>query len=405
MLAARARGISTIEGGLAAQDCVATRTALEALGAQIEGESVGTLRVQGLGTEGFREAGEAIDLGNSGTSMRLLAGLLAGRPFDSVLTGDESLCRRPMERIAEPLARMGARIETSPNGTAPLKIYGGQPLKGIRWELPIASAQIKSCLLLAALDAKGQMAIREPLPSRDHTERLLGRFGCPVQREQGWLVLDGSRCLQGCRVQVPGDFSSTMFLVTGAAIAPGSDLLLCNVGVNPGRIGGLALLQAMGADIEILNKREQNGEAVADLRVRGSALHGIEIAPSAVPGAIDEFPALFIAAATAAGTTVLQGAAELRHKESDRIAVMAAGLMTLGINVKERPDGIVIQGGTLKGGTVSGAGDHRAAMAFAIAGLAAAGEIRVRDCEQVGTSWPGFVATAAGLGLDIAQVA
>ncbi len=403
MLAVRAQGISTIEGALAAADCAATRTALEALGAQIEGELAGTLRVQGLGAEGFRQAQGAINLGNSGTSMRLLAGLLAGRPFDTVLTGDESLLRRPMGRIAEPLARMGARIETASGGTAPLCIRGGHPLRGVRWEMPMASAQVKSCLLLAALDAEGQTAIREPLPSRDHTERLLGRFGCPVQREGDWLLLDGGRDLEGCSVTVPGDFSSAMFLLAGAAIAPGSDLLIQNVGLNPGRTGGLTLLRAMGADIEILGERESSGEPVADLRVRGSALSGIEIAPQAVPGAIDEFPALFIAAAAAVGTTVLRGAAELRHKESDRIAVMAAGLTALGIHAEELPDGIKIRGGELRGGSVSGAGDHRAAMAFAIAGLAASGEIQVQDCEQVETSWPGFAEALAGLGLGITE--
>ena len=403
LLAARACGDSVIEGGLAAADCIATRKALEALGVEIDGRLEGVLRVQGRGAPGLRPAPGPIDLGNSGTSMRLLTGMLAARPFTSVLTGDKSLRQRPMRRITQPLSRMGAQVETAAGGTAPLVIHGGQSLRGIRWEMPVSSAQLKSCLLLAALDAQGCTAVREPLPSRDHTERLLARFGCPVQRDGDWLALDGGARLQGCRVEVPGDLSSAMFLAVGAAIAPGSDLRIRGVGMNPARTGGLELLRAMGADIQVLAEREIGGEPAADLRVRGSALAGIEITADKVPGAIDEFPALFIAAAAAEGTTVLHGAAELRVKESDRIAVMAAGLTALGIEAQEHTDGLAIRGGRLQGGAVSAAGDHRAAMAFAVAGLAAAGEIQVHDCEQVGTSWPGFAAALASLGLGVVQ--
>lgn len=406
MLGALAEGTTTVTGFLEGEDCLATLQAFRAMGVRIDGPDRGRVTVQGVGLHGLRAPAEPLDMGNSGTSMRLMSGLLAGQSFESVLTGDASLTRRPMRRVTEPLALMGAWIATSERGTAPLRIGGGQRLHGIEYVLPVASAQVKSCLLLAGLYAAGVTRVTEPAPTRDHTERMLEGFGYALSRaETGTVALAGGGRLTGMAIDVPADISSAAFFLVGASIAPGSDLLLEHVGVNPTRTGVIDILRLMGADIEVLNPRLAGGEPVADLRVRYAPLRGVRIPEHLVPLAIDEFPVLFVAAACAEGTTVLTGAEELRVKESDRIQVMADGLSALGVSALPTADGIVIQGGTLAGGTIESHGDHRIAMSFTIAALRAAGPIRIRDCANVNTSFPGFVALARSSGLQVKELA
>lgn len=405
MLGALADGATAIDGFLEGEDCLATLRAFRAMGVRIDGPDRGRVTVQGVGLRGLRAPDGPLDMGNSGTSMRLMSGILAGQAFDTVLTGDASLTRRPMRRVTEPLARMGARIDGTERGTAPLRIRGGQRLTGIDYPLPVASAQVKSCLLLAGLYAEGVTRITEPAPTRDHTERMLEGFGYPLAREGGRTVaVTGRGRLTGTEIDVPADISSAAFFLVGASIAPGSDLVLEHVGVNPTRTGAIDILRLMGADIEWLNPRLAGGEPVADLRVRHAPLHGIRIPAELVPLAIDEFPALFVAAACAEGETVLTGAAELRVKESDRIQVMADGLAALGIAAAPTPDGIVIRGGALSGGTVDSHGDHRIAMSFAVAALRARGPIRIGDCANVNTSFPGFAALAREAGLAVREL-
>ena len=333
--------------------------------------------------------------------MRLICGLLAGQTFDSELTGDASLCNRPMGRVIDPLTMMGANIQSAEGGRPPLAIRGGQTLRSIHYELPMASAQVKSCVLLAGLYSEGRTSILEPGPSRDHTERMLRGFGYPVQSDQNTISLDGGGSLKGCDIDVPADISSAAFFLVAASIAPDSDLLLTHVGINPTRIGVINVLRLMGANITLHNKREVGGEPVADIHVRSALLKGIDIPIDQVPLAIDEFPALFIAAACATGRTVLRGAEELRVKESDRIVAMAEGLTTLGIVNDVLEDGIIIEGGAFGGGIIKTFHDHRIAMSFAIAALRAKDEITVLDCDHVATSFPGFDMLARGLGLQI----
>ena len=405
MLGALADGETRVSGFLEGEDSLATLAAFRALGVSIQGPEAGRVVIQGVGREGLRAPLAPLDLGNSGTSMRLLSGLLAGQGFPVTLIGDESLSRRPMRRVTEPLARMGARIETSPGGTAPLRLLPVAGLQGIEYALPVASAQVKSCLLLAGLFAQGRTCVTEPAPTRDHTERMLAGFGYPIERRGATVCLEGGGRLTGCVLDVPADISSAAFFLVGASIAPGSDLTLEHVGMNPTRVGVLNILRAMGADIQVLNPREAGGEPVADLRVRHAPLRGIRIPEDQVPLAIDEFPALFIAAACADGETLLTGAEELRVKESDRIQVMATGLTALGIANQPRPDGILIRGGRPRGGEIDSQGDHRIAMSFAMVASRAAGPIRIHDCANVRTSFPGFVALAAGAGLGIEEYA
>ena len=405
MLGALADGATAIDGFLEGEDCLATLRAFRAMGVRIDGPDRGRVTVQGVGLHGLRAPDGPLDMGNSGTSMRLMSGILAGQAFDTVLTGDASLTRRPMRRVTEPLAQMGARIDGTERGTAPLRIRGGQRLTGIDYPLPVASAQVKSCLLLAGLYAEGVTRITEPAPTRDHTERMLEGFGYPLTREGDCTVaVTGRGRLAGTEIDVPADISSAAFFLVGASIAPGSDLVLEHVGVNPTRTGAIDILRLMGADIEWLNPRLAGGEPVADLRVRHAPLHGIRIPAELVPLAIDEFPALFVAAACAEGETVLTGAEELRVKESDRIQVMADGLAALGIAATPTPDGIVIRGGALSGGTVDSHGDHRIAMSFAVAALRARGSIRIGDCANVNTSFPGFAALAREAGLAVREL-
>lgn len=404
MLGSLAEGVTAITGFLEGEDCLATLQAFRAMGVRIEGPEQGRVTTHGVGLHGLRAPAGPLDMGNSGTSMRLMSGILAGQAFDTVLTGDASLTRRPMRRVTEPLARMGARIEAATGDVAPLWIHGDQRLQGIDYTLPVASAQVKSCLLLAGLYAAGVTRITAPAPTRDHTQRMLEGFGYPLWREgEHTVALTGGGRLLGTEIDVPADISSAAFFLVGASIAPGSDLILEHVGVNPTRTGVIDILRLMGATIEVLNPRLAGGEPVADLRVRHAPLHGIRIPEPLVPLAIDEFPALFIAAACAEGVTVLTGAQELRVKESDRIQTMADGLMALGSAAAPTSDGIVIQGGALSGGTVNSHGDHRIAMSFAMAALRASAPITIQDCANVNTSFPGFVALARSAGLTIQE--
>jgi 3-phosphoshikimate 1-carboxyvinyltransferase len=352
---------------------------------------------------GLKAPANVLDMGNSGTSIRLLSGLLAAQTFDSTMTGDVSLQKRPMGRVTTPLAKMGAVIE-SDEGRPPLHIRGNKALQGIHYEMPVASAQVKSCVLLAGLYAEGRTSVTEPAPTRDHTERMLRGFGYDVQCENAVISVQGGGALKATSLDIPADISSAAFFLVAASIAEGSDLTLEHVGMNPTRSGVITILTLMGADIEVLNEREVGGEPVADLRVRSAPLTGIDIPEDLVPLAIDEFPVLFIAAACASGKTTLSGAEELRVKESDRIASMAEGLTSLGIENEVTPDGIVISGGVMSGGEVNTFHDHRIAMSFSVAALRATGAIQVNDCDHVATSFPGFAALAAVTGLRISEV-
>jgi len=401
MLGALAEGVTEIEGFLEGADSLATLTAFRDLGVYIQGPDNGRVVVHGVGLQGLKPPSGELYLGNSGTSMRLMCGLLAGQRFDTVLTGDASLSKRPMRRVTEPLHAMGARIDTTEAGTAPLRIHGSQALRGIDYALPVASAQVKSSLLLAGLYASGRTCITEPAPTRDHTERMLEGFGYPVERRGATACVQGCGHLRARVMEVPGDISSAAFFLVGASIAPGSDVLLTHVGMNPTRTGVIDILRLMGADLDVGHTREVGGEPVADIRVRSARLRGANIPADLVPLAIDEFPALFVAAACAEGDTVLTGAEELRVKESDRIQVMADGLGALGVDARPTADGIVIRGGRLSGGAVDSHADHRIAMSFAMAALRADGPVTVRDCANVNTSFPGFVDLAAGAGLGI----
>ncbi|MCX7275363.1 MAG: 3-phosphoshikimate 1-carboxyvinyltransferase [Burkholderiales bacterium] len=409
MLGALADGVTRVSGFLEGADAISTMNVFRALGVRIDGPDNGIVTVHGVGIDGLRPPAGPLDCGNAGTAMRLLMGLLAGQRFESVLIGDESLSRRPMRRVSDPLALMGARIETSVTGTPPVRILPADRLQGIDYSMTVASAQVKSAILLAGLYAEGETAVTEPAPTRDHTERMLTGFGVTVERQGARASLRGGQRLRATILDVPADISSAAFFLVGAAIAPGSDLLLEHVGMNPTRTGVIDILRLMGAHIEVLSPREVGGEPVADLRVRAGPLKGIEVPVELVPLAIDEFPVLFVAAACAQGRTVVTGAHELRVKESDRIAVMADGLAALGVAATATPDGMIIEGlGSeampFAGGTVESHGDHRIAMAFAMAALRARGPIRIRDTANVATSFPGFTALAAGAGVRIADV-
>ena len=400
MLAALAEGRSRITGFLEGEDTRATAAIFQRLGVVIEAEGAERI-VHGVGLHGLKPASGPLDCGNAGTGMRLLAGLLAGQGFDTELVGDASLSKRPMGRVIDPLRRMGARIDAREGGLPPLRIHGNNELQGIDFETPVASAQVKSAVLLAGLYARGETRVREPHPTRDYTERMLAAFGWPIEFGPGWARLTGGHRLRAVDVDVPADFSSAAFFLVAASVIPGSDLRLRRVGMNPRRTGLLAALRLMGADILEENPGEQGGEPVADLRVRHAPLRGVAVPEALVPDMIDEFPALFAAAALAEGRTVVRGAAELRVKESDRITVMAAGLRSLGGRIEETPDGAVIDGGRLRGGEADSHGDHRIAMSLAIAAQRADGEVRIGDCANVATSFPGFIelARSAGFGL------
>jgi 3-phosphoshikimate 1-carboxyvinyltransferase len=401
MLGSLADGMTEVTGFLEGEDSLATLQAFRDMGVDIEGPNEGRLVIRGVGLHGLKAPKKPLYLGNSGTSIRLLSGLLAGQAFDVELQGDSSLSGRPMGRVATPLREMGAVIETEKDGTPPLRIKGGQKLKGINYKMPMASAQVKSCVLLAGLYAEGETITLEPAPTRDHTERMLRGFGYRVNSDNDKASLSGSGRLTATRINVPSDISSSAFFMVAAAIVPGSDITLRHVGVNPTRIGVINILRQMGANIELFNPAQVGDEPVADIRVRYAPLKGIAIPEDQVPLAIDEFPVLFVAAACADGTTVLTGAEELRVKESDRIQSMADGLVTLGIDAVATDDGIRIQGGDIGAGEVESFDDHRIAMAFSIAGLRASGPITIKEANNVATSFPNFISLARQVGINI----
>lgn len=401
MFAALADGVSKIDGFLEGEDTRATAAIFARLGVKIETPSPSQRIVHGVGIDGLRGCDAALDCGNAGTGMRLLAGLLAAQSFDSTLVGDASLSKRPMRRVTLPLAKMGARIDTEGDGTPPLRIHGGQALVGIDHTLEVASAQVKSALLLAGLYAQGETVVREPHPTRDYTERMLAAFGVDIDFSPGYARLRGGQRLRATDVAVPADVSSAAFFLVAASIVPGSELRLRQVGLNPRRTGLLAALRMMGADIREEHAGVHGGEPVADLVVRHAPLRGIEVPEALVPDMIDEFPALFVAAACAEGPTVVRGAAELRVKESDRLGVMAAGLRTLGLQVDETPDGATIHPGPLGSGVIESYDDHRIAMAFAVAAQRSSGAVQIRDVATVATSFPGFDVLARGAGFGL----
>jgi 3-phosphoshikimate 1-carboxyvinyltransferase len=406
MLGSIADGVTEVRGFLESEDCLSTMKAMRALGVSIEQTGAKEVRVRGVGMHGLKPANRALDMGNSGTAMRLMTGLLSGQRFDSELIGDSSLMKRPMERAALPLREMGARIETL-GGKPPVRIFGGARLKAIRYELPVASAQVKSAVLLAGLYADGVTTVVEPAVTRDHTERMLLSFGCQVAVAHGEVTLTPPTRLEACTLDVPGDFSSSAFFMIAGSIGAGPGLTITGVGVNPTRTGLLDILALMGADLRVVNHRTAGAEPVADIEVRPARLKGIHVPEHLVPLAIDEFPALFIAAACADGETVVTGAEELRVKESDRIAVMADGLTAMGIECEVLPDGIRIQGrpegAVFSGGTVDSHGDHRIAMSFSIASLRARAPIKILDVANVATSFPDFVGTARSVGLKVQE--
>lgn len=400
MLGAIADGQSSISGFLNGEDCLATLAALRALGVAIEEKTASTLTIEGCGMGGLQQSSGTLDLGNSGTAMRLFAGLLAGQSFSSVLCGDDSLSQRPMDRIIKPLAAMGASIE-SVHGNPPLEIKGGCVLNGIAYRLPMASAQVKSAILLAGLYADGETTIMEPAVTRDHTERMLRSMGVEVSTGDTQIVMPGKQSLRATDIQVPGDLSSAAFVMLAALLAEDNEVVIKRVGVNPTRTGIIDILRSMGGDIELNNVRLFGEEPVADIIVRSSELTGINVDPSLVSLAIDEFPVLFVAAASARGKTTFSGISELRVKESDRIAVMAAGLKAMGVSINETADGAVIRGGACSAASVDSHGDHRVAMAFAVAGTVASGPVRILDTAAVDTSFPGFVGCMQSLGVNI----
>ncbi|MBA1247937.1 bifunctional prephenate dehydrogenase/3-phosphoshikimate 1-carboxyvinyltransferase [Pseudomonas zeshuii] len=405
MLGSLADGTTEVEGFLEGEDALATLQAFRDMGVVIEGPTNGRVTIHGVGLHGLKAPAGPLYLGNSGTSMRLLSGILSAQAFDTTLTGDASLSKRPMNRVADPLREMGAVIETAEQGRPPMTIRGGQKLKGIHYDMPMASAQVKSCLLLAGLYAEGETSVTEPAPTRDHTERMLQGFGYPVTVKGNVARVRSGSTLTANRIEVPADISSAAFFLVAGSIAENSELVLEHVGINPTRTGVIDILRLMGGDITLENQREVGGEPVADLRVRSARLKGIEIPEALVPLAIDEFPVLFVAASCAQGRTVLRGAEELRVKESDRIQVMADGLKVLGVSATPTPDGIVIEGGSMGGGEVESHGDHRIAMAFSVASLRASAPIRIRDCANVATSFPGFLELAAKAGIRVKEEA
>ena len=406
MLGSLAEGTTEVTGFLEGEDSLATLQSFRDMGVVIEGPHRGRVTVHGVGLHGLKTPPNALYLGNSGTSMRLLSGLMAAQNFDVEMTGDASLSKRPMNRVADPLREMGAVIESAENGRPPLKIKGAQSLKGIHYVLPMASAQVKSCLLLAGLYAEGETTVIEPAPTRDHTERMLKGFGYPVEVDGPKVTVRPGGKLTATAIDVPSDISSAAFFMVAASIAKDSDITLQHVGINPTRVGVINILRQMGANIDMLNEREVGGEPVADLRIRSAQLKGIQIPEDQVPLAIDEFPAIFVAAACAEGTTVLTGAEELRVKESDRIQAMVDGLQILGVDAVGTEDGAIIKGfgseGSFNGGEVDSVDDHRIAMSFTIASLRANAAILVKDCANVSTSFPGFVELASGCGIKVA---
>lgn len=411
MLGSLSEGTMIISGFLQGEDSLATLKAFRSMGVQITGpDEKGQVTIHGVGMHGLKKPEKALDLGNSGTSMRLLTGLLSSQGFDVTLSGDHSLSSRPMKRVTDPVIQMGANINSDEKGTAPLIIHSdtSTQLAGIDYTLPMASAQVKSCVLLAGLYAQGETCVTEPAPTRDHTERMLQGLGYQLEvtrldEQRSKICLQGGGKLTACDIDVPSDISSAAFFMVGACIAEGSDISLNHVGINPTRTGIINILRQMGADITLSNEKEVGGEPVADIRIRYAQLNGIHIPEDQVPLAIDEFPAISIAAACARGQTILTGAEELRVKESDRIQAMIDGLQILGIDCEGTEDGMIINGGEFGSGTVDSLGDHRIAMSFAMAALTAKGDITIKDCANVNTSFPDFISLAQSTGLKVSS--
>ena len=402
----RANGVSKISGLLEGEDVLATLEAFRAMGVQAEGPNDGELTIHGVGMRGLKQPEHDLDMGNSGTAMRLMSGILAAQSFSSKLVGDESLTGRPMRRVTVPLESMGARCATDDNGCPPIHIRGVETLEPIDYKLPMASAQIKSAVLLAGLYAQGETSVTEPAPTRDHTERMLKAYGydCETEKvndEVSTIRLTGGGQLTAANIDIPSDISSAAFFMVAASIVPDSVLVLKHVCINPTRTGVIDVLKAMGADIRIIKPRSIGGEPVADIEVHYAGLKGVEIDPKLVPLAIDEFPVICVAAACAEGVTTISGAEELRHKESDRIAAMVKGLRAIGVEVEERKDGMVVTGGMISGGEVETFNDHRIAMSFAVAGGVSEGPIVVKEADHVATSFPNFVELARKAGLNI----
>lgn len=408
MLGSIAEGVTQVTGFLEGDDSLATLKAFQAMGVKIEGPDQGKVTIHGVGMQGLKAPSHSLNMGNSGTSMRLLSGIVAGQDFACELTGDASLSKRPMKRVIDPLTLMGAQIDSQDKGLPPLKVQGSRQLKAIDYTLPMASAQVKSCVLLAGLFAQGETRVVEPAPTRDHTERMLRGFGYQVESKKldemtTEVRLVGGGKLTATQIDVPSDISSAAFYMVAASIAPGSDLVIEHVGINPTRTGIIDILKLMGADITLENLREVGGEPVADIHVRAAKLKGIKIPESLVPLAIDEFPVLFVAASAAEGKTLLTGAEELRVKESDRIQVMADALQAVGIDAQPTEDGMIIQGGAQspQKAEIISHHDHRISMAMTVAGLTAVAPIQIEDCANVNTSFPRFIELANAVGLQV----
>ena len=403
MLGAVAQGHSKVEGALMGDDVLNTIGAFRACGVDIRGDET-QLLIDGVGLRELNQPRSKIDCGNSGTAIRLLTGLFAGQPHLIRLVGDDSLSKRPMRRIVDPLDAMGARIELSENGTPPVVIRPSSKLQPIQWTLPVASAQVKSAVLLAGLYCDGETTVIEPEVTRDHTEIMLRSFGCPVRSENRRISLRGGAELHGQSLKVPSDISSAAFFIAAALLIPGSDLTLTEVGINPTRTGLIEVLQEMGGSVELVSHNDASHEPAAEVRVRYTGeLSGVSVDPAIIPRMIDEIPILAVVAAFAKGRTVLSGCEELRVKESDRIFSVASGLKALGVCVEERHDGLAVEGGQVKGGMIDSFGDHRIAMSFAIAGAGSDAEVQIRNCDCVGTSFPGFTMLARECGMNIEE--
>jgi len=409
MFSSLATGTSNITGLLEGEDVLATLAAFRAMGVEAQGPENGKLTIEGVGMRGLSAPESDLDMGNSGTAMRLMCGILAAQNFASKLVGDESLSSRPMRRVTVPLTSMGARCATDEDGCPPIHIRGVESLEPIDYKLPMASAQVKSAVLLAGLYADGETSVTEPAPTRDHTERMLKAYGYECETEKNnekssTISLRGGGSLTATDIDIPSDISSAAFFMVAASIVPDSQITLEHVCINPTRTGVIDILKAMGADIKLLNVRAVGGEPVADIKVTYVGLKGCDIDPNLVPLAIDEFPVICIAAACAEGVTTVSGAEELRAKESDRIAVMVEGLRSVGVEVEERRDGMVVTGGVIEGGEVQSHHDHRIAMSFAIAGGVSSNSVVINGAEPVATSFPNFVdlASAAGLSIEAA---
>ena len=406
MFSSLAKGTSRITGLLEGEDVMATLGAFRAMGVAAVGPDAGDLTIEGVGMHGLQAPEQDLDMGNAGTAMRLMSGILAAQSFDSKLVGDDSLSSRPMRRVTVPLTTMGARCATDENGCPPIHIRGVESLEPITYKLPIASAQIKSALLLAGLYANGETSITEPAPTRDHTERMLKAYGYDCQTERlndqaSNIRVTGGGELTATNIDIPADISSAAFFMVAASVVPGSSIVLERVCVNPTRTGVVDILKAMGGDIRLLNPRAMGGEPVADIQVNYVGLKGCAIDPALVPLAIDEFPIICVAASCAQGQTIITGAEELRHKESDRISAMVKGLSNIGVEVEERRDGMIVTGGSIAGGNVECFHDHRIAMSFAVAGGISEGDVVIDGAENVATSFPNFVELANRVGLSI----